>query len=256
MKNRRSSISAFTLLELLLVIAIIALLLSILLPAMSAGRHAAMDLECRAKFRTVSQQFVLFCDPASAQRGPLADVDAKVFLLEDFQESIYKVDEFWDGGLSEREPLQTREHPLMCPASPGRLERRAGMPCSSGAVGPIANVSTGFNKRLETRTRYINDEAYPGPVYLSDRILLEPDVPLVFDVNGTAAAAVDQTPFYSAPPILDDKTADIYESGTQWFPAMRHRNRINVAFIGGHVLSSLHPLAEPWWRWSYQPDMP
>lgn len=251
---RRVSKCGFTLLELLIVLAIIALLLAILLPAMSAGRHAAMDLDCKANFRTVASDFVLFSDPNSANRGPLASLDSTVFRIEDFQESIYKIDEFWDSGEFERVGMTAGEEPMMCPASPAPLERRVDMPCSSGAIGPQQNVSAGFNRRLETRTRFIEGQPFPATAYLSERVLAHPDVPLLFDVDGAAAVAAGRLPYYAAPPILDDKVDDIYESGNYWFPSMRHRNRINVAFVGGHVLSSAQPLSEPWWRWSYQPD--
>jgi len=145
---------------------------------------------------------------------------------------------------------------LMCPSAPGRLERRSGIPCSAGAIAPQANVSTGFNKRLEERTENVTvggvEMQVRKPVHLSSKILQHPDVPLVFDVDGKAAASVDLIPYYSAPPILTDKIIDMYESGTFWFPALRHNKHINVGFIGGHVLSSRDPVSQPFWRWGYQ----
>jgi len=246
---------AFTLLELLVVISIIALLMSILLPALSGGRHAAQDLKCKANLRNVSLQFVDFADESgSGHRGESDQLGSNLFRIEDFQELIYGVDEFWDGQGAERLPLNGGQQPLMCPAGPTQLERRAGMPCSAGAIGPQASVSVGFNKRLETRTQDIGGRPFPAPAYLSSRILQYPDIPLLFDVDGEQAAQRGKVPYYSAPPILDDSGVDIYESGQWWFPAFRHRGRLNVGFVGGHVLSSSHPTTEPWWRWNYQPD--
>lgn len=254
MLNARRKVPAFTIVELLVSAGIISLLAAILLPAMSAGRQAAKDLECRAQFRDVSQRFINFADDSGVGlRGESQSLGGR-FQIEDFQESVYQVDEFWVGPESERMPVHAGASPLACPASTGSLERKAGLPCSAGAIGPAKNVSTGFNKRLETRTREVRGRLFPANAYLSSKILTMPDVPLVFDVDGQLAAERDMLPIYSAPPILTDKWIDIYESGKSWFPSFRHRGRMNVAFVGGHVLSSLHPTEEPWWQWNYQPD--
>jgi prepilin-type processing-associated H-X9-DG protein len=143
----------------------------------------------------------------------------------------------------------------MCPASSGRLDRRPRTPCSGGAVDPQKNVSVGLNRRLEVRTRYVNDRPVPARAYLTPQILHLPDVPLVLDVDGERAARAGTPPYYTAPPITNDKSEDIYENGAFWFPSSRHRGRLNVGFVGGHVLSSARPTNEPWWRWDYQPEI-
>lgn len=254
MTRFNTKVPGLTIVELLVSTGVISLLAAILLPAMSAGRQAAKDLECRAQFRDVTQRFINFADDSGVGlRGESQSLDGR-FEIEDFQESLYQVDEFGAGPESERTQVDAASSPLMCPASAGALERRAGLPCSAGAIGPAKNVSTGFNKRLETRTREVRGRLFPANAYLSSKILTMPDVPLVFDVDGQQAAERAVLPFYAAPPILTDKWTDIYESGKNWFPSFRHRGRMNVGFIGGHVLSSLHPTEEPWWQWNYQPD--
>lgn len=255
MTRRSVTASGLTLIEVLVSVGIVALLTAILLPAMSAGRHAAKDLECRANFREVSQRFTHFADESGVGlRGDSQRLGPELFLLEDFQESIYGLHEFWEGPEATRQLIDASLQPLMCPESPTKLERRSGIPCSEGAVGPASGISAGFNKRLEKKSRIVGDRPYPATAYLTTKILEYPDVPLVFDVDGAEAAARDISAFYSAPPILTDKAVDIYESGLNWFPSFRHRGRMNIGFVGGHVLSSSEPLAEPWWRWGYQPD--
>ncbi len=51
---------AFTLIELLVVVSIIALLVGILLPALSAAREAAQDSQCKANMRSGGQAMVMY----------------------------------------------------------------------------------------------------------------------------------------------------------------------------------------------------
>jgi prepilin-type processing-associated H-X9-DG protein len=253
MRRRRS---AFTILELLVVIGVITLLIAILIPALQAGRQAALDLKCRTNQHTVATEFVFFAEPSAGRpRGDSERLGGNQFRLEDFQESMYRVAEFWDAGPALRQTLSASNHPMMCPAGPSTLERVANRPCDQGAVGPKRNISTGLNMRLRFRTRIVNERAVSAQVLLTDKILQYPDVPLLLDVDGELAEQKKQDlVYYTAPPPSRGNVKDIFVSGDNWFPALRHRDRVNVAFIGGHVLSSADPLAEPWWRWDFSPE--
>ena len=249
--------SAFTLLEILVVIAIIGVLIAILLPALNASRETAHDLKCRANYRTVLLQFTNFADESGVGRRGTSDSIAPRFMLEDFQESVYGLAEFWGGGESEREQLSITTQPLMCPAGPQALERRASIPCSAGAITPIGNVTTAFNARLNRETRELSDGSIgPRPAFLTSKILQFPDVPLLFDAEGKLAEERGIKPYYAAPPMPPKDGVDIYShtvsNSVYWFPSMRHRGRMNVGFIGGHVLSSARPTSEPYWRWNFQ----
>jgi len=250
--NNQATVKAFTLVELLVVISIIAILLAILMPALGASRMAARDIDCKSRLRSVASEFIMFADPAAGVRRGDSDMfGSDVFRIEDFQEKIYGVDEFWAGPDDAPQQIPGSEASLLCPSSEGRLQRISGVPCSDGAIGPQENVSTGFNKRLERRTDLVNGWTVQRPVYLTSKILHQPDVPLVFDVDGSAAVAAGQPPYYAAPAITNDKSVDLFESGDFWFPALRHNKQLNVAFVGGHVLSSVDPVSEPYWRWEY-----
>ncbi len=242
-----------TLIEILLVISVLGLLTAILMPALSSGRHAALDLKCRAGLRTVTTDFLDFASASGAGKRGDSDEFDQQFRLEDFQESIYQISEFWNDPSPQKTLIDARTQPLICPAGPSRLEKRPGIPCSFGAVGPARNISIAFNRRLDTSSKNIEGRAVPGTAYITEKILNYADVPLVFDVDGEKAETSGVLPYYSAP-ALNDHAVDVFSSGRYWFPSMRHRGRMNVAFIGGHVLSSSQPTKEPWWRWDYQPD--
>lgn len=255
MRRSASARAGLTLLELVVVLAVISLLISILLPAVLATRAASRDLECRTHFKTICQDFNYFADVSGiGARGDSDKLGDDRFLIEDFQESIYGIAEFWQGSTLSRRPIDGKGTLLLCPASNARLQKVPRIPCSSGAVEPQQDVSAGFNRRLFIRTRYVNDMPLPTGARLSSKILHFPDVPLVLDVDGRTARQKGAQPYYTAPAITNDKVSDIYEDGAFWFPSTRHRGRVNVGFVGGHVLSSTEPTAEPWWRWDYQPD--
>lgn len=234
---------------------IIALLLAILLPAMSGGRSAANDIKCRANTRSILIEFAQFADESGAGLRPGAPSWGERFKLEDFQERIYGIDESWSGPEVERQQLSPGEQLMMCPAGPAYLERRPSMPCSAGAIGPQRNVSMAFNRRLHKGSHPTSD-GLPTlfNVYLTSKILLSPDVPLVLDASGEAALEQGVAPYYLAAPVQSPDGDDAYSSGQFWFPSDRHRGRTNVGYIGGHVTSSNAPLVEPWTQWGYQPN--
>jgi len=72
-KSARTT-KGFTLVELLVVIGIIALLISILLPALKKAREQARMVACQSNLRQIAQGFLLY---ANASRGVLPPLSEK-----------------------------------------------------------------------------------------------------------------------------------------------------------------------------------
>lgn len=240
----------YSLLELLVVVAITSLMLALLGGTLGRVREAARSFECKNKLKSVGFEFFQLADnfssPYRRSRPEQAD---KGFYIDDFQEQLYGVDEFWGS----RPKTQTRCVPsrqlLMCPSGPDHLERDANLPCESYPVTPVENVSVAFNMRLRSASVFMGGRWVLKPVRLNSRVLRQPSMPLAFDVAGDLAAKRRILPYYSAPRAGDRGR---YGTGLFWFPSYRHGS-LNACFVGGHVLSSSRP-ERAGWNWKYQPE--
>ena len=253
MTSRIARRRAFTLVEMLVVTAITALLVTIVLASVSKVRAAARSVICMNSMKTVGYEFFHFADDYSrANRGDSAKYGGKTFRIEDFQEKQYRIDEFWDGGDVTTAGFGHDGSPMLCASAEGAVQRQRGLPCSERAVTPIEYVSTAFNMRLDqVSTTQFGMPRLQRTLLRSD-VLDHPSVPLMFDADGEAANAQGVLPYYAAPPVGDE---GLYESGDFWFPSKRHAGRTNVGFVGGHVLRSMSPEDEHDWEWEYQPPL-
>lgn len=250
---------AFTLIELLVVIAIVAILASLLLPAIAGTLGAAKAFKCQAGLRSVAFDFSSFADDnLHGDRGDDAnELRGNKFRLETFQDSQYGLNEFWRWDQAEQVTIQAGQpgDPLRCAEVRGDLTLQAGTPCTNGGVSPSENISYTFNMRLHRpEVRGSGGQLQLSlPVALSSTVLQASNVPLVWDVDGVAAARADMSPVFGAPSMgsTGPLGGDRY-----WFPGMRHAGKMNVAFIDGSVDSSAKPLEEPAdrWNWLHQPN--
>lgn len=245
-----STAGGFTLLELLVVAAIIVILVSILAVSLGKVRRTTKAFVCKNNLKTVAFEFFQFADEfAHPSRGDSED-GRPGFRIDDFQERLYRIAEFWDCGNATEVDYEPTRQPLICPSGPQTLRRRAGLPCQSYAVTPAENVSVGFNMRLYRASVVVGGRPVLKDVRLGHQILEHGSVPLALDVEGRVAVSRSVLPYYIAPPAGDTGK---YADGLFWFPARNHDGKANVCFVGGHVLSSASPDTEPGWNWTYQP---
>jgi len=252
----RDQADAFTLIEMLVVISIVGVLLAMLIPALSAVRGSSKAVVCSANMKTLLMDFRFFAEGDSVSgRGDSEQLGPGRFWINDFQDSLYRLDEFWDGGSANTASLSSSNDPMLCPAAATRLTKRKGFPCGRQAVGPVEDISLAVNMRLY-RAVFVAQEkkllGSPTATHLSARILDRPYVPLLLDVDGKEAVTRGVDPFYIAPPLpgVDDP----YASGRYWSPARRHNGKSIVGFVGGHVLTSKEPEKERW-DWSSQGEL-
>ncbi len=239
---------AFTLVELLVSIAIIAILLVIALPMLGRTMATARGFRCQVAQRSVAFDFAVF---ASDNMGPDRGDDEWLknrFRLETFQDSQYGIDEFWRWGESPTHTLPDNadNDPMRCSEVRAQITVTRTLSCTSGGVTPAENISFGFNLRLH-RQPVVDGGSYRlDPVLLSGAVLESGSTPLFWDVDGRVAVSRGLDPIFTAPS-LDDGA--VLGDNRFWFPARRHNGASNVAFIDGHVDSSRDPLAEAGWAW-------
>lgn len=107
-RTERRSIGAFTLVELLVVIGVIAVLVSLLLPALSQARRAAVDVACKSNLRQLGNMMHAY---ASENRGFLPGILANR-LADEFPN--------WKQRLSP--PIERAAKVYECPAETGIVE--------------------------------------------------------------------------------------------------------------------------------------
>ena len=202
--------------------------------------------------RSSAVEFQFFADRyAHPDRGDSERYGSR-FDAMDFLERLYEVGEFWDSKEGENEAYQPGKSRMTCPSAPPGLGRYKRQWPWTPAVYPREKVSYAMNRRLFRAPAMMNGVPFEAPVLLTERILNHPHVPLLFDVDAEAAMKNagqledSHMPFFCTPDFfLED----------YWFPAMRHRGKMMIAFVEGHVTTAEDPLTHVQWNWEHFPSL-
>lgn len=222
---------AFTLVELLVVISIIAILIGVLLPALSASRKAARDTVCMSNLRQMGMAGLMYVDANKESFWKYYQPDQVVNGVTGIQ--------WWFGftpasGGTQR-PLDTTHHLLadyagttadrfQCPEFPfthpnynPKFDKRA------ATYGYNLNLSGGFSPAAKPLQRYSLESEYPkGVVMFVDGIQ--------FDPPGPTPTAKFNEGHYLSP-----------NSGNWGYAHFRHRSNAHLVFIDGHVAPQKAP---------------
>lgn len=150
--GRRSRRSAFTLLELLAVIGIVAVLVALLLPSLSKARQSARRAACLSNLRQVHQTIILYADSTGNVQGqvPLGYRDG----VKQFNSMIYSatVQRYVLFGLLYQGGLMKDPRAFFCPAEtePRSQYDTADNPWPPGPDGdPAKHTYSGYGARPE-----------------------------------------------------------------------------------------------------------
>jgi prepilin-type processing-associated H-X9-DG protein/prepilin-type N-terminal cleavage/methylation domain-containing protein len=219
---------AFTLVELLVVIGIIALLVGVLMPALAGARRSAQTIKCASNIR----QIVLACmNYADENRGfwPIAQRDGwwGGANLERWSGSRPAVDQPID---FDRDPSPLKKYMSngikACPAI-ADSEFLPGVDSGNGGYGYNANY-IGGTQELQTNAAY-EISAKMTQIHRSSEKIAFADTAFGYDMN-TGVTGLHQYAFV-------DSTIFPYWGGRSW-PTIHFRHdklRANIAWADGHV---------------------
>lgn len=250
----------FTLVEMLVVVAIIAVLVSLLMTGLRGVRHQADSLVCKSNLKQIAFDFNNALRDPSELRRPGPKYDPSSFSMSSFIDKVYLAGAYFEGrdaGRSDEAKEHGRgEQLFFCPAGGSSLEVHETTQVLNGppfeTVRLAQQVSYAFNARLRViyRPKPGDSGFIKRYVRLNENMLhwpMAPKTALVLDVDSRAATKAGVSPHEVAPPIepggeymaLPPQLAE----GNRWFPGRRHDGRTNVALLDGSVLCERDMLA-------------
>jgi prepilin-type N-terminal cleavage/methylation domain-containing protein/prepilin-type processing-associated H-X9-DG protein len=240
---------AFTLVELLVVISIIALLLAIMMPALQKAREQSKMVMCKSNLKQVGLAFVVYAEYNDGKHPPQADSDSIGSISADSAQGRALHETLWPFRLAknlgdksfkfEPDPKKNASstNPFVCP--------------SHDTVKNVKYYKVSYATNYGTLFRYANlynDPRWPGPVRLS-QIKQPAALMAIMDSDGGYWKDFPSTLVYSAyqsgdnyswPFKWDSNKNNILDSvdRTHLFNGAGFRHdkgkKINAAFADGH----------------------
>lgn len=240
--------SGFTLIEVLVVIAIIAILISLLLPAVQQAREAARTTQCRNRLKQLILAMHNYAETQNELLTPYVSEDSvRMNFLLGTGSSQGKA-QFWFGVVNYNEPDPTLQLDFYAgPLAPFMESNRTAYQCpdlSEAQLGSVRFGKTasgyGLNARYLSRTSGVD---YPPPTYapanttvpLSYR--LRDFMQLTRTVVFADSAQVACTNYLDCSTYNEFQESWLLEPPSSNFPTthFRHNDTANVAFLDGHV---------------------
>ena len=218
----------FTLIELLIVVAIIAVLVSILIPALQKTRKQAKFVYCQTNLKQLQMGMIYF-------------IDEKKHEFFDYSDEIY---------MSILDPyVDNIDEVRFCPETYAKLTGPWSQPGGTywgtakepwkWAIGPSGTHlgSYGFNGWLyKDDNQWVPDNERDHPFYSPSAVKFREEVPVFADCNWVDSWPDDDN---IVDPALDLSLGDRHHGTSQYamgrFLIDRHDLRIGVSFFDGHV---------------------
>jgi len=250
--NRRN---AFTLIEILVVISIIALLLAILLPALSRVREQTKRVVCSSQLRQQTLGMVCYTENYD---GKVMEVGGPSKLYW-----FHLIAPFLGDKLYETDPQAAFEGVMQVIICPSVTERADGESLQRGTANrswafwwggigeSYAEGSYTINSWLQPTGYYQVDVSDPAHDYYYQRFSdARPDVPLFGD-----GMWVDAWPRSSNPPPSNSFDGDGGEVASMHrYCIARHKRTINLSYVDTHIeVVELEELWQQYWHRGYEP---
>ena len=246
MPAKRGRRTGFSLIEVLVVIAIIALLIALLLPAVQHAREAGRRIQCASRLRQLTLGVHNYADTYREMMIPYVIEDAaRLAFLSTFSGSQGTA-QFWFGTVNYDEPNPARQLDYtQGPLAPYLETNRVAFQCPEFGPAQMDNVrfghpasGFGFNGYYLSRSSGLDwpppnfiPVPHPDPATWRMAEVTEPGRTIVF----ADSAQVKLTSFF--PPEFSFEENWILDPPSRNFPTIhfRHNDTANVAFLDGHV---------------------